>query len=532
MTYEIKNNRIYFYDAYSDHDLIKLIPGRRWHKGQKAWSVPYDEFTCIKIKNMLGIEIEPPQAPQFQEVDADDYDPMLSFLYRHQRQSAALFNTLDVSADLSDPGTGKTLVQIELILRHGYDRILIVCPKSIIYSVWVEQLQMVNKRSGYNPFDIVPLGGGTAKIKATLKEYRNYNKNKQLVFIINYESLRLVVDDVVGLGVDAVVLDESTRIKNRTAKRTKAVMKLKQAVRYRTIMTGTPAPNGLPDLWSQYFFLDERLLGSSFYAFRDRYMYPVSLGEDRRMWLPKPGAMDRVRARIAKISVQHRKRDCTDLPELVHEIREIEMPTEVKTAYESMKNNLLLELDGKVVTAQFVATKLMKLRQIASGFIYDGDGALKISDFKLKELDAVLDELDGQKVIVFAHFRESLRIIYEHLHNKMECVLFDGRLGDEAKREAVNRFRDRVRVFIANPMSAGHGLNLQFCSYIIYFEHDFSLEAYEQSVQRIERIGQKQKMTVFHLLAKNTLEPYILRKLREKININKALDIAELRKNL
>ena len=196
-----------------------------------------------------------------------------------------------------------------------------------------------------------------------------------------------------------------------------------------------------------------------------------------------------------------------------------------------MKEEAIAELEsGEVIIARFMMTQMMKLRQIASGFAYTGEDPELISNGKMKEIESLLEEIDG-KVIIFCCFTfMKVRITSALNREKIQAINFEG----STKEAALNAFEkhDNIKVLVANPASAGHGLNLQFCSNIIYAEHDFNLEYYEQSMQRIERIGQKNKMTVYHIITKNTVENYIMRQLQNKIDVNKNIDISKLKEML
>jgi len=518
----IQNNRIFVTTPYELKDQIKAVPGRKWHKDIKKWSVPYDRDTCEILEQWFGLNVKPPVIKT-----ATDKNPatdiIIDKLYTHQRQSVNIARQTDCFADLSEPGTGKTLVQIELMLERNAWPVLIICPKSIMEAVWVEQLREYNLTG-------TMLEGGSIKVKQILKMAGLWDVIYQ-IGIINYEMVPLVIKELLKINWQYIILDESTKIKSPSAKRSKAIMKLRDACKYRSIMTGTPAPNGLQDAFNQFKFIQPKIFGESFYAFRQRYF--TQGGYMNYEWFAKPDAMEQFKNKIKGISSQHHKRDCIDLPPLVEEKRYVEMGADQKKYYDMMKEECLILLKELTITAPFVVTKLMKLRQIASGFIYMEDETYKVAknNPKDKELLNILEQIGNSKVIIFAHFNETLRHIADYLDaNKFKYAWFHG--SDIYKHAALDSFKNEQQILLANPASAAHGLNLQHCSNIIYYELDWNLENFLQGMQRIERIGQKNKMTVYYLIVKNTLENYILKKLKDKADINKKLDINELREAL
>lgn len=511
-----------FGQTYELREQLKAAGGR-WDKLQKAWSFSYDPDTVELLNTWLDLKIPPPAViPEIKPENNNHKNNFLLPLYSHQKKSVILGRNAAIMADLSDPGTGKTRVQIELMLERNIWPVLVICPKSIMEPVWKRQLE----EAGIKPH---LLNSGSENLKKYLRSWLKSQKRDRQVFVINYEMVPRVLSEISKINWKYIICDESTRIKSRNAKRSRAVMKLRDIPKYRSILTGTPAPNGLLDIFNQFRWLDPRLFGENYYVFRQRYFHQKPW--DQWNWYPNNDAVNRVKKRIAPISVQWRKRDCLDLPPLVEEERHVEMNLFQRKLYNQMKEQLLIELDNTEIAAPFLMTKLMKLRQIASGFAYDHAGTgHEISNRKVNELIDLLGEINGQ-VIIFTHFRFSENQVAQAISEPV--AMFTSSQSTKEREKNLEEFENgHKRILVANTISAAHGLNLQFCSNIIYYELDFSLETFEQSRQRIERIGQKNKMTVYYLLTKNTIEPWILKKLKDKIDINKQIDINELQKAL
>jgi len=543
---EIKNNELIILGGYNIREYIRLIPGARYKKNPPRWTIPINASNAEKFKRLqsaIGIsenilaQIE--QMTQFKyPSEGVSMDTIIKHLYTHQRRSVNVARQTLYFADLSDPGTGKTLVQIELMLERDEWPVLVICPKSIIEAVWLEQLA----EYGIN---VVTLSGGGDRVKRILREYAELVRTDKrspdnTVFVINYELVRIVLTELQSISWSTIILDESTRIKNHAAKRSKAVIKLRDISKYRNIMTGTVAPNSAMDMFNQFRFLNPKLFGDSIWAFRERYFRRVHrrFGDKAEFddWVIKPESINEIKKIIAHCSVQHKKRDCLDLPDLVNEVRLVELGADEMRHYTSMKQDFLIMLERHeqehIITAPFVTTQLAKLRQICSGFIYDGTGdTLRVGRSKLSELIALVETLGDEQVIVFTHFVQSTHALAAALENKYKVSLFDG--GSDERSKAIDDFvSGRTQIFLSNYARTAHGLNLQQCSNMIYFELDFNLENYLQSKDRINRIGQKNKMTVFHLLAKGTIDEYIYKKLQRKEDLNRKLDLSELRREL
>lgn len=520
MKVEIQNNKILCFNSYNQKEELKEL-GARWQKKIKAWVLTHDLDSVERFNEKFPEHKL--EAPEIQKVHSRQVvsDALIHNLYEHQRISIGAMRQAAYFADLSEPGTGKTLVQIEMLLERKAFPALVVCPKSIMEAVWQKQISEFEEQWQIHT---IILSNGSRAIKKMLEEaitFKDYPWQFK-VFIINYEMVSLVLDTLLKVQWKAIILDESTRIKSPSAKRSKAIMKLREISKYRSIMTGTLAPNGLLDAFNQFRWLEPKLFGESYYAFRQRYFHQVSW--DQFNWYPNENSAERFKNRIAHLSVQHKKRDCIDLPALVHEERYIEMFPEQAEIYSEMKNQFLVQLEDKTITAPFIITQMMKLRQIASGFIYVNDEIMGLRTKKLQELENILEEIGSAKVIVFTHFRASAQFVRKHYP---DAVLFT-----DNKEEALQKFEGKTQILIAPIASAAHGLNLQYCSNIIFWEHDFNLENFEQGIQRIERIGQKNKMTVYHILTQKTLETWILKNLKSKIDLNKELDINSLVRNL
>lgn len=540
MKIKVVASRIIFIDCYSEKEYIKVIPGRKYNAVDHTWSAPYSHENVNLVKQLFNVGLPSPldriASCQAAQKTQHHQSFILPYLYKHQKASVKFGRALKCFADLSEPGTGKTLVQIELLLeRLDAFPALIICPKSIVHAVWEAQLEKCLPDNNIIYF----LENGTDHIMLSLSDLKKNMNKSSIIAIINYEAVAGVIDDLKKIKWSSIILDESTKIKNSKSDRSKAILKLRDGAKYRSIMTGTIAPNNLLDVYNQLRFIEPELFGDSFYAFRDHFFYAA--GYENHMWLPKPNTFTDIASRLKMVSIGHLKRECIDLPPLVEELRVVEMSDQQKQYYTQMKEELVLWLRNQdsPIVASFAITAMMKLRQICSGFIYDAGKIinLNISHRKLQETFDLLDEINikEHKVIIFAHFNATLEYLKNALRHKgLDCILYSSDATSTAKQSALKTFEasPKDNILLANPASAGHGLNLQFCSNIIYYEHDFNLENHLQSMQRIERIGQKNKMTIYHLITKYSVEEYIMKRLRDKKSTSEKLTIDEISKNI
>jgi len=507
---EITNNSICISESYDQKDFLKALGGK-WNNLNKSWDFKYDLDTISDLNKWFP-DLNIPLPELKPEIIRDDLVFFQQNLFNHQKESVRKGLSNKYFADLSEPGTGKTKTQIEIILQRNVWPILIICPVSLIYAVWNDELKKILPVQ-----NIKILDQGTIKNKIRISTI-----GRKDVVVINYESVPMVEKELKEAKFSLIILDESTKIKNPKSQRSKSVIEIGREIEFRSIMTGTIAPNGLLDVFNQFKFLNPQLFGYSWYQFRERNFQKIN----DFSWIVKPYKLAEYKDKIRHCSTQHKLSDCTDMPELNHYIRKLPMPDGIHKVYQKAKHDLLLEVSGETIPLSFATTKLMKLRQVCSGFVYLPDEQSEfMSDFKIQEaLDLI--ETINDRVIVFCDFRLMLEKAVEIIGAKYPIVkMFEG----GSKEEQIDQFRRTENsVLIANPASAGHGLNLQFCSNIIYMTHSFDLEIYLQSKRRIERISQKNTMAIFHIIATHSIDEYIFKRLENKANLNEAIRVEDI----
>lgn len=342
------------------------------------------------------------------------------------------------------------------------------------------------------------------------------------LFLINHDGVRIYEDILSEHGFEWVIVDESTKIKSFDTKVTQAHISISKNAKRRNILSGTPNPNGFQDLWSQFYFLDRGLtLGTSIKDFLHEYFVPEIVGSFRlpngvkkdaiNYVLRSPQDRDELIGVVKAPGIFLEQRDCIDLPPRTDMTRAVIMTEAQAKAYEEMEEELVTELEDAAskrsvqVEAVNTLAKIMKLRQITSGFLVDSQSgtSAKISSPKMEDLDALLDELGSQKVVVACQFREEIEQLLSRYKKQGVAAIYGG-VSLDARTQAVRDFQatDKVRIMLLQPQAAAHGITLTAANYLVYLSLDYNFEYYYQVAKRIERIGQKNSIFVIHSVAR------------------------------
>ena len=445
--------------------------------------------------------------------------------YEHQRVALRKGATQRVFGFFMEQGTGKTKVTIDnavyLYNTELLHTVFVLAPNSV-YTNWKKEIETHSSADNY-----------IYQHKIDKKFYPK--KDKLNWYLMNIEAFSHKSGYNKGLeliekrGLETMmVIDESTTIKNRTAKRTKNVIKLGKGVRYKRILTGTPVTKSPLDLWSQFAFLDEDLLGfKSFYSFRARYCVMDSrpVGGNRKIEFPLYYInLEQLEDKILPYTHRVLKKDCLDLPPQIWQRRNVFLSNEQRNAYEILKEHARVVIQDKQSSIHNKLTEIAKLQQVCSGFLYSDDGKLvELSNAKLDELLNVIEEIEG-KIIIWATFRYSIQKIEETLQKKYGEKSVVSLYGDTKKRaDVVDNFNSSrgARFLVSNPSVGGYGLTLNASSYQIFFNNSYNLEERLQAEARNHRSGQTaDKVTYIDLVAIKTIDEFIIKALKEKITIS------------
>jgi len=329
-----------------------------------------------------------------------------------------------------------------------------------------------------------------------------------------------------------MAIDESTTIKTPTAKRTKAIVKIGKDARYRRIATGSPVTKSPLDLYSQCDFLGEDCLNyNSYYAFQARYAVLVERKMPTHTFKQVVGYrhLDELKDKLDRFAFRVTKDECLDLPDKIYLRRDVDLTTEQKKAYEQMKLMALSVLDEGLVSTNNALTQLMRLHQIACGYVKLDDGQeIDLPNNRLSELMDLLAESDG-KVIIWANYRKNIqdiKLAIQKEYGMTSVATYYGDTAAEDRQDIVDKFSDpksELRFFVGNPTTGGYGLTLVSSHTVVYYSNSFDLEKRLQSEDRAHRIGQTEKVTYIDLIATNTVDEHIVKALRNKINIASAV---------
>jgi len=430
-----------------------------------------------------------------------------------------------------DIGTGKTIGTLSLFkrLREATPalKLLVVCPISLIEGAWAEDVSKFMPGMKFQNLHKYPkIKGATPDIVAT-----------------NYEEMRSLpkqqaIKSMIGNDPWMCVLDESSKIKNFKAQTTRALLELAPIFKHRVISTGTPAPNSAIEYWPQMQFVQRGIFHPSFFAFRNSYFYlknrytgaqmpqgmkiPYGMAQeimrkcDYDMTNEKRAEMMR---EISKWAHFAKKKECLDLPETMDEVRKITMSGPQRSAYKQMKQHLILELKDSTITAQVAISKILKLRQICAGFIYDEHGtALDIPEgnAKLNELADIIEQAGDQQIIVWIQFHWEMDKICAYLAEQ-EIKFSTLYSGTKDRDQSVRDFKDgSARILVAHPRSAMFGLTFVGCHLQVFFSVDYSFEGFEQARGRTDRPGQKMSTTYIYLQTCDSIDEDIYKILNKK----------------
>ncbi len=464
--------------------------------------------------------------------------------YAHQLTALEKSWNKESYAYFMEMGTGKTKVLIDnmsmLYDKGKIDGALIIAPKGVI-GTWYNQEIPTHLPDHVDNVSVLWQANITKGQQEKLNELLKSN-DKLHILIMNVEALST------SKGTDfaasflrthntIMAIDESTTIKNSSAKRTKNILKLAPQSKYRRIMTGSPITKNPLDLYSQCEFLSPWLLDfASFYAFRNRYAEMKTIHAQGRSiqvvnFFKNIGELS---DKLKGFSYRVLKEDCLDLPDKIYVKRNVILTEEQSKLYKQMKTMALAVLNGKQTTTVTVLTQLMRLHQITCGHFTADDGSTQnIKSNRINELMNVLEEVEG-KAIIWANYQKDMSEIkkaIEKEYGEGTVVDYYGLTPQEDRQPNIKRFQEdpECRFFIGTPQTGGYGITLTQANTVVYYSNGYDLEKRLQSEDRAHRIGQKKSVTYVDLISEQTVDEKIVKALRKKINIASEVLGEELR---
>ena len=411
--------------------------------------------------------------------------------------------------------TAATLTAVAELLHDRFDvtRVLVIAPLRVAEDTWSRECGKWDHLRYLR----------VAKILGAEKDRILAINTPADLYVINRENVEWLVDYFgKNWPYDMVVIDELSSFKSAQAKRFKSLRKVRPLVSRMVGLTGTPAPNGLLDLWPQLYLLDQgERLGKTMTGFRERYFLP-----DKRnrsvifSYKPKPDAEAAIYRQIADLCVSMKTQDFLVMPQRIDHVVEVRLSEAELAQYEQLERELLLSFPEGDIDAANAAALSNKLLQVAGGAVYDENGGVRvIHGRKLEALAELCESANGKPLLIF--------YAYKHERDRLkEFFALRGvspqELNSSGDIEAWNQ--REIPVAVVHPASAGHGLNLQAGgNVIIWFGLTWSLELYQQANARLWRQGQQETVIIHHLVAKDTIDETVMAALAKKENVQAAL---------
>lgn len=434
-------------------------------------------------------------------------------LFEHQKTTVDFILSREAVFILNDPGTGKTRTVLEAFVKHKeqhpHARMCVLAPLSILEPSWA---------------------GDIKKFTPTLQFSIAYAKNRDKafasesdVYITNHDAVKFLAKTKVLFGADDwLVVDESTAFKNPTSQRSKALRNISSSYGKRILMTGTPVPNTVCDIWHQVVCLDQgEHLGNSFWKFRSQVCMPTPVPGMPNVsnWEDKPGATEWVMDMIRDIAIRYKAEDCLDLPEnRVHTVY-TQLPKQVYAQYIQLARESVLDLETGRISAVHAGSRVKKLLQLCTGAVYDELGAPKFAHSDRYALVTDLVEQRPHPCIVaynWKHEREQLQALCKK--QGIEFAFIDGDVPASKRAAIVDQFQNGdIKLLACHPQAAGHGLTLTAGKTTIWCSPTYNSEHFQQLNRRIHRAGQTEKTETILIAAEFTAELQVYEKLQGKL---------------
>lgn len=431
-------------------------------------------------------------------------------LYKHQVASADLIVNNYSAAIFADMGTGKTASTLTAIHDLIFDylevqHVLVISTKKIAETVWHNEIKTWEhtKKITYS------------RVIGTAKQREKALEKNAMIYIIGRDNVKWLCNYVDNLSkFDMIVLDESTSFKNPDSQRFKYLRKYIKYIKRRVILTGTPRPNNISDLWSQVFLLDNGMrLERTITEFRKKYLTSNSYGGFTK-YEEREGAKEQIYNRLSDISIVLKGSDYLDLPAVTIIDRWVTLPKKAMSEYKTLLKNYVTYLEETEISAINAAVLTNKLTQFANGRVYDDNKDVKVVHNSKLDMFNEIVEASNSPVFVAYNFISDKDAMIESLEKRKVNYRI---LKNDKDVQDWNT--GKIDVMLAHPASAGHGLNLQFGGYtLIWYGLTWSLELYQQMNARLNRPGQKHPVMIYRILTENTIDIRMLYTIERKDN--------------
>jgi SNF2 family DNA or RNA helicase len=455
--------------------------------------VYWDQLAAEMLAQLID-EIQPTSDPTIPNIPSPmfrDYNwPGIYTPFQHQRDTAGYLSLRHRTFCFNEAGTGKTSAAIwaaDYLMTLGLvKRVLVICPLSIMYSAWRDDIfkTAMHRTCG------VAHGAREKRCKIVEGDYE--------FVIINYDGIPSVAKEIADNNFNLIIVDEANAYKSPTTQRWKTLVKLIKPSTRLWMMTGTPASQSPVDAYGLAKMVSPQRVPKFLTGWRDSVMYQVT----RFKWLPKNDSKDKVFYALQP-AIRFTKQECLDLPSVTYQMRDVPLTPLTAKYYKRLKDELLIEAAGEEISAVNAAASMNKLLQISGGAVYTDKHDVVEFDIspRLKELKDVIDETSN-KVVVFVPFLHTIDVVAKSLQEHgITSDVIKGSVSATNRSEIIGRFQTQTdpRVLIVQPQSASHGVTLTAADTVVFWSPVMSVETYLQCIARIDRVGQKSKMTVVHL---------------------------------
>jgi SNF2 family DNA or RNA helicase len=410
--------------------------------------------------------------------------------FKHQKDTASFLSVRGRAFCFNEAGTGKTSAAIwaaDYLMNLGLiRRALIICPLSIMYSAWQDE---VFKTAVHRSCSVAH--GSSERRRKIIEDTHDF-------MVINYDGVHVVREELIKAQFDLIIIDEANAYKSATTQRWKTLAKVITPSTRLWMMTGTPASQSPLDAFGLAKLISPSRVPKYTTAWRDKVMSRLTTFQ----WIPKPTARAEVYNALQP-AIRFTKKECLDLPEVMYQTRDIALTPQVSVYYKKLKQEMLIETAGQQISAVNAAASMNKLLQISGGAVYTNNGEVIEFDIspRLADLKSVIEETVN-KVIVFVPYTHTIDVVSKFLIKEGYSVsIIQGSVSATNRTIIVSKFQNDIdpRVLVIQPQAASHGLTLTAADTIVFWSPVMSVETYIQCIGRIDRVGQVNKMTVVHL---------------------------------
>lgn len=425
-----------------------------------------------------------------------------SDLHEYQKKALAFIKDKRKCALFLDMGLGKSVTTLtaasEMLDDFLVQRILVIAPLRVANTVWKQE---ASKWDHLNHLNISIATGSEKSRLAALK-------SKADIYVINRENIPWLVRKMPWKW-DMVIIDESSSFKSMKSQRFKSLKAVTKYFKSVVLLTGTPSPNGVVDLWSQMYLIDNgQRLGRTITNFRSRFLHKV--GYMGYNWEPNRDADKEIQELIKDVCITMSSEDYLELPERLDLNEYITLPTKVEKQYKELEKEFLLTLESGDIEALSAATLANKLLQMCNGAVYDSDGGTHIiHDLKIQSVKEIIEDNPNETFLIAYNFKSD--------HQRLVKAFPQAKSLSKSGEEVDLWNKGKIKILLAHPASAGHGLNLQKGgSSIIWFGLNWSLELYQQFNARLHRQGQEKPVKIIHVIVEGGIDEKVMKALANK----------------